>query len=215
MMIAGHDLSPAERRKVTEAITLAEKATTGEIVVVAARASDDYIHMPIYVATAVAFALPLFAPQIARFFPWSTITVEALFIIQLVLFIVLSLLLSITRIRMAITPRRMMRLYAHRNAAAQFLAANISSTRGHTGVLIFVSLLEHYVEVIGDQAIASKLGPADWQKIINEMLPLLKAKQTAEALALGMARCGVVLAKHFPAGKKNPNELPDRFIVIE
>ncbi|MEO9168311.1 MAG: hypothetical protein ABI230_07910, partial [Aestuariivirga sp.] len=59
MNVMGHDLSPAEREKVTKAIGIAEAHTTGEIVVVAARASDDYIHVPIHIATALALAVPL------------------------------------------------------------------------------------------------------------------------------------------------------------
>jgi putative membrane protein len=91
----------------------------------------------------------------------------------------------------------------------------MSATRERTGVLIFVSLLEHYVEVIGDKAIAEKLTQHDWQKIVDDMVPLLKEKQTADALVLAVHRCGAMLATHFPAGRHNPNELPDHFVVLD
>ena len=107
-----------------------------------------------------------------------------------------------------------MRKYAHRNAAAQFLATNMSATKGRTGVLIFVSLLERYVEVIGDQSIAEKLSKKDWQAIVDEMLPLLRDKKSADAMVLAVERCGALLAKHFPAGSTNRNELSDRLIVL-
>jgi putative membrane protein len=214
MEIFGHDLSTAERRKVTEAITKAEQHTSGEIVVVAARASDDYIHVPIHLATAAALAVPLTVPLLAHFAAWSAISVYWLFVVQLCVFLVVALVFSIPVLRYAITPRRLMHKYAHRNAAAQFLATNISATRARTGVLIFVSLLERYVEVIGDKDIAVKISHADWQKIVDEMLPLLREKRAADALMLAVDRCGKMLAQHFPAGKRNPNELPDHFIVL-
>jgi putative membrane protein len=34
-------------------------------------------------------------------------------------------------------------------------------------------------------------------------------------LAHAVERCGKVLARHFPPGTPNPNELPDHFIVLD
>jgi putative membrane protein len=214
MSVLGHDLSSAERSKVTLAIKKAELQTSGEIVVVAARESDDYIHVPIHIAAACALVVPFLMPLFARFFPWSSISTAWVFAAQLITFIIVALVLSLPRLRYLITPNRLMRKYAHRNAATQFLAVNTHGTGGRTGVLIFVSLLERYVEVIGDTAIAQKVSQGDWQKIVDEMLPLLRNHQTTDALVLGVESCGKILAKHFPAGSENPNELPDHFIVL-
>ncbi len=214
MLIFGHDLSPVQCRRVTEAIIQAERHTSGEIVAVAARASDDYVHVPIHIAAACALALPLLIPFLSHFMPWSSISVWQLFSSQLLVFIVLALVLSLPRLRFAVTPKSMMQKYAHNHAAAQFLASNMSATRERTGVLIFVSLLERYVEVIGDKAIAEKLSQRDWQVIIDEMLPLLRDKKSVDAMVLAVQHCGALLAQHFPAGAQNKNQLPDRFIVL-
>ena len=212
----GHDLSPAERQKVTLAIGAAEAHTTGEIVVVAAHASDDYIHVPIHIATGFALAVPLALWLWQLTHPWdAAFSWGWLFGIQLVVFIAVALVLSLPGIRRFITPVRLKRKYAHRNAAAQFLATNIVATEQRTGVLIFVSLLERYVEVIGDEAIAAKLSASDWQKIIDEMLHLLKDKQACDALVLGVQHAGALLAKHFPAKSHVKDELPNRFIVLD
>ena len=215
MQFMGHDLSASERQKVTAAIISAEAHTTGEIVVVAARESDDYIHVPIHIATSCALAVPLVAWIWAKFFPWDEpLNLWWLFVAQLLVFIAVALGLSLPAIRRAITPMSLKRKYAHRNAAAQFLATNIAATRQRTGVLIFVSLLERYVEVIGDEASAAQLSAADWQKIVNEMVPLLGAGRTSDALVLGVEHAGAMLAKHFPAKGHVVNELPNRFIVL-
>ncbi len=214
MLMWGHDLSPEERSKVTLAIKKAELQTSGEIVVVAARESDDYIHVPIHIAAACALAVPFLMPLLARFFPWSAVSLSWVFATQLIVFIVVALVLSLPVFRYMITPNRLMRKYAHRNAATQFLAVNTHGTGGRTGVLIFASLLERYVEVIGDTAIAQKVTKADWQIIIDAMLPLLANNQTTDALVVGVEHCGAILKQHFPAGSHNPNELPDHFIVL-
>ncbi len=208
------ELSSAERQKVTEAITRAEKSTRGEIVAVAARQSDDYRHVPLHVATALALAVPLVVQIYNHYFPWTAIGISPLFVIQLCVFILAALLLSLPALRYHITPRSLMRKYAAHNAAQQFLALNTSSTQGRTGVLIFVSILERYVEIIGDTGITSKVDKHTWQKIVDDMVPLLAKHQISDAMVLGVERCGAELSQHFPPGKSNPNELPDRFIVL-
>ena len=139
---------------------------------------------------------------------------RSVFASQLITFIVVALLLSLSPFRYWVTPKKLMRKYAHRNASTQFLAVNTHGTGGRTGVLIFVSLLERYCEIIGDTAIASQVNHQTWQKIIDDMLPILQEGKISEGLVLAVERCGHELAKHFPPGAENPNELPDHFIVL-
>ena len=215
MWFKSHDLSSAARKRVTEAVTAAEKNTAGEIVVVMARMSSDHVHVPLHIATGVALAVPLITPFVDSFSDFEEVSIFAIFFVQLAVFIAVALLFSIPTLRYLVTPKRLLRKHSHQLAAAQYLASNIVATQGRTGVLIFVSLFERYVEVIGDQAISSKLKPGDWDKIVKEMLPLLRDKRTPDALVLAVERCGALLAKHFPPGDKNPNELSDQFIVLE
>jgi putative membrane protein len=122
---------------------------------------------------------------------------------------------SLDGLRYWITPRALMRKYAARNAAFQFLAINAHGTAGRTGILLFVSLLERHVEVVGDTEIAARVSPGEWQAIIDEMLPYLREERVADALVIGVERCGALLAQHVPPGSANPNEIPDHFIVLE
>jgi putative membrane protein len=207
-------LPHAERQKVSLAIKKAELLTSGEIVVIAARQSDDYIHVPIHIAAGLALAVPLILPFLNRFFTWSVVPLTWVFAAQLIVFIIAAVLLSLQPFRYWVTPKSLMRKYAHRNAAAQFLAVNAHGTGGRTGVLIFVSLLERYCEIIGDTAIAKKVPHVTWAAIIDEMRPSLRSGNLTDALVHAVERCGHELAKHFPPGAENPNELPDHFIVL-
>jgi putative membrane protein len=214
MVSTMQNISLAERQRVALAIKKAELLTSGEIVVVAARQSDDYVHVPIHIAAGVALAVPFIMPWLARFFPWTAVSLFWVFVAQLVTFIIMALVLSQHPFRYWVTPKKLMQKYAHRNAAAQFLAVNTHGTQGRTGVLIFVSLLERYCEVIGDTAISRKVSNATWQSIVDEMIPHLRDGDLTEALVHAVERCGHELAKHFPPGTDNPNELPDHFIVL-
>mgnify|MGYP000851916761 CR=1 FL=1 len=205
----------AERKKVVSAIKQAEKKTSGEIVAVVARQSDEYHHVPIHIAAGVALATPLIVKLIERFFPWSTFPLGWLFALQLLIFIVVALVLSLPPLRYWVTPKSLMRKYASRHAAWQFLAVGAHGTGGRTGVLIFASLLERHAEIIGDTAITSKVPQERWQAIIDDMLPLMREGRVADAFAQAIEACGHELAKHFPPGSRNPNELPDNFIVLD
>jgi putative membrane protein len=136
------------------------------------------------------------------------------FAYQLIVFILVALILSVAPLRFAVTPKRLMHKHAHRHAATQFLARNLHTTADRTGVLIFVSLLERYCEIIADTAVAAKVDNATWQEIIEEMLPAIRSGDLASGLEHAVGRCGRLLAHHFPPGALNPDELPDHMIVI-
>jgi putative membrane protein len=208
-------IAAADRDSVEAEIKREETHTSAEIVVVVASQCDDYIHVPLHIAAAVALAVPLLLPMFASWLPWSSMPLRWIFIAQMVVFIVTALVLECEPLRYYVTPRRLMRKYTHRFAAAEFLAVNIHATKGRNGLLIFASLLERHVEIVTDLGIAKRIPDAVWQQIVNEMIPLLRADQLNEALLHGVKRCGKELAQEFPLGRRNPNELPDKVILVD
>ncbi len=208
-------INQIDREKIEAEIKAQETLTSGEIVVVVASHCDDYIHVPIHIAAACALAVPLALPLIEWFFPWSSLPFRWIFMIQLAVFILVALVLSLEMFRWWVTPNAMKRKYASRFAAAEFLALDLHRTSGRTGVLIFVALRERYIEIIADVAAADHVSNGDWQKIIDDMLPLLRKEQTTDALILGVGRCGEALAQHFPPRARNPNELPNKVVLVD
>jgi putative membrane protein len=208
------ELSASDHARVAAAIAAAEKHTAGEIVAVVAQQSDEYHHVPVHIAAAVALLTPLLVHLVARFFPWSTFPMGWLFATQLLVFILVALTLSLTPLRYWVTPHSLMRKYASRHAAWQFLSLGTHGTARRTGVLIFASLLERHAEIIADTGIAAKVPQARWQEIVDAMLPVLREGRVADAFVQAVAACGAELAKHVPPGAHDNNELPDRFIVV-
>jgi putative membrane protein len=208
-------ITATDRARVSAAIRRHEARTSAEIIVVVAHQSDDYLHVPIHIATAVALVVPflwMLSGRVLGFPP--PMGFSWIFAYQLAAFILVAGVLSLPALRFLVTPKRLMRKYAHRNAAAQFLARNLHTTHHRTGVLIFVSLLERYCEIIADTAVAAKVSDSTWQTIIDEMLPIIRAGDLDGALVHGIERTGTLLARDFPPGELNPNELPDHLIVI-
>jgi putative membrane protein len=209
------ELSQADRNRVSAAIKEAERHTSGEIIVVLAHQSDDYLHVPVHIAAAVALAFPILWTASSNWLSWPPpVPVGWVFTYQLALFIVVAIVLGLPAFRYLVTPKRLMHKYAHRHAAAQFLARNLHTTRNRTGVLIFVSLLERYCEIIADTSIAERVSDATWQAIIDDMMPIIRTGDISAGLVHGIERSRELLARHFPPGALNRNELPDHLIVI-
>src|SRR5690606_19202107 len=92
---------------------------------------------------------------------------NTLLMVQWGLFVVLNLLFRMPKLTMLLVPKPVRHWRACNLAKAQFLANNLHHTRGETGMLIFVSEAERYVEIIVDRGIAKHLGDDTWQHIID------------------------------------------------
>ncbi|MBI3602981.1 MAG: hypothetical protein HY205_00825 [Nitrospirae bacterium] len=113
--------------------------------------------------------------------------------------------LMVSRARMAAK----VRLRAER----AFYEHGLHRTREGTGVLIMVSLLERQVQVLADRAIDARVAPGTWDRLVQDLIKGITDGRPTEALCRAIARCGDLLARHFPARDgDNPDELADELI---
>jgi putative membrane protein len=201
-------ISEGDKLRVTEAIRTAETKTSGEIYCVLALASSDYRLVPVAWAALIALIVPL--PLILL----TTLQVSTIYIAQLVVFIVLATLLSLPALRYRVVPKRLKHDRAHAEAVRQYFAHGLQETENRTGVLIFISAAERYVEVVADAGIDAKVTPETWDQVIAILLPSIKDGRIGDGLVAAIVQCGAILAQHFPPGAKNPDELPNRVVVI-
>jgi len=201
--------SPEERTTIEEAINRAEKKTSGEIIVVVATASAGYF----------AYAL-MWAALLALLVPWPLIyltnwPVEFIYLAQLGVFLLGALLMQWVPLRFAIVPNSIKRARAHQKAVEQFLAQNLHTTKGRTGVLIYVSFAERYAEVIADEGIYKKVPQDTWNRVVETLTTHLGRGARFEGFVTAIDACGKILAKHFPPGRIDQNELPNHLIVLD
>jgi putative membrane protein len=201
-------LSPADNERIVAAIRTAEASTSGEIYCVIAHACGAHHLVPIAWAALLAFAVAL--PLIY----FTNLPAAIIYLAQLGTFIVTAAILSVPRIRYRVVPKRRLFGRAHVVAVQQFLAQGIHLTDKRTGVLIFASMAERYAEIIADRGINAKVSPDVWAGAITEMISAIKQNRAADGFITAIARCGEVLARHFPPGELNRNELPDRVVEI-
>ena len=149
--------SAEEEQRISAAITAAERKTSGEIVAVVADQSDSYLYVPFMWAALAALIVPW--PLIH--FTW--IIVQWIFLIQLIVFVVVLAALWPRSIRTALVPKSVRVAHAHRRATEQFIAQNLHTTEGRTGVLIFVSIAERHAEILADKGIDDRVTDGTWQ----------------------------------------------------
>ncbi len=200
----------ADKARITAAIHAAEKNTSGEFVAVVARVSDHYVFLPLLWAAVAALILPGILYLASVPLAWVHI-----YQIQLLLFIVLALVfLFVPEIHLQLVPRRVKHSRARRLAHAQFYEQGVHMTREHSGVLFFVSLAEHYVEIVADKGIHEKLGEAHWQGIIQTFVTDVQAGRVVDGFVAAIGACGAAMTKHYPPEPGNPEELSDGLIEI-
>lgn len=199
--------TPQDYGAVSAAIRKAEANTSGQIVCVLAHSSSEYGYIPILWASVLALVAPW---PLIYFTEWS---VQRIFLIQLVVFIVVGVVLASAPLRIALVPRAIRRARAHRAALEQFVVRGITRTKNRTGILIFVSLAERYARIIADEGIAAKVHNAEWQAAIDALTAHMRDGRIVEAFTAAIDRCGAVLAAHAPPDG-SPNELPDRLYLM-
>jgi putative membrane protein len=201
------EFTRADYDAIAAAIRDAEAKTCGQIVCVLARSSSSYVHIPILWASALALATPW--PLI--FF--TQLSVERIFLLQLAVFIAAGLAFSWMPLRLFLVPRAVQRARAHRAALEQFVIRGIDRTPNRCGILIFVSLAEHYARIIADEGIAQKVQEGEWQAAIQALTALMREGRIAAGFTAAIERCSAVLASHAPPDG-SANTLPDRLYVV-
>jgi putative membrane protein len=202
-------LNDADKTQLRDAIRQAEAKTSGEIVTVIARASGDYFYYPTLWATLLAILSPLLPIALA-----VSIAPLGIIELQLLVFALLALVFRWPPIKRRLVPRAVKQQYCARRAREQFLAQNLHTTRERTGVLLYVSVAEHHVELLADAGIHAKVPAGTWDLVVSKLTARVKAGQVGEGFIEAVGAVGEQLAAHFPAAGVNPNELPDHLIEL-
>lgn len=201
-------ISQTEQVALSQSVTEIEKQTDAEIVLVVAAASDNYNYIPTLWAALIA----LLAPFLLLISPFHLSEFE-LVLSQLLVFTALALLFRLRPILSRLIPRHIRHWRASTMARRQFLDNNLHYTRGQTGVLIFVSLLEHHAEILADRGIDQMVGKAQWQTIVDALVESLREGNLTTGLQTSVASCGELLIRHVPATEEK-NELPNHVVIL-
>ena len=202
-------LTEHEQRQVAEAIARVERQTDAELVTVLAARADDYAYIPLLWASLIA----LVVPGVVHYFS-GYLSMYTLLLAQWSTFIVLCLVFRLPKVTTRLIPRSVRHWRASNLARRQFLEQNLHHTVGGTGVLIFVSEAERYVEILVDDGISKRLDDSSWDGIVKAFTQQVKQGQTLAGFIACIEASGELLKVHVPLTHAR-NELPNRLIVLE
>ncbi|MFN2360432.1 MAG: TPM domain-containing protein [Marinobacter sp.] len=201
-------LTDKEQQQVASAIADVERETDAELVTVLADASDSYSYIPLLWAGVVA----LLIPGSINYFTGS-LGADWLLLAQWATFIILCLLFQFPGVGHHLIPKQVRFWRASNMARRQFLEQNLHHTEGGMGMLIFVSEAEHYVEILVDQGISSKITDDVWRGIVKTFTDRVRSGDTLAGFLECVENCGQHLREQVPATHEK-NELPNHLVLI-
>jgi putative membrane protein len=214
-----------DRAAIEAAVASAEKRTSAEIIPVVATSSARYDRAEdvfgIVVAIAALCAVWIVFPGGSIADGWSAGGASAFGLAGAIAAIVVGFAVGAalaTRFPVLRTPfasKTEMREEVERAANEAFFAFRVRSTAEATGILLYISLYERMVRVVGDDPIASKLAQGDWDEIRDRVIAGLADGGAAEGLVGAIERCGELCAAHFPRAEGDGNELSNELRIID
>lgn len=105
---------------------------------------------------------------------------------------------------------------ARERALTLFGKLRVWDTEANNGVLIYLLLAEHRIEIIADRGLDRHVDAPHWQRITQNMSEAFKSAQFEQGLNQAIDAVGALLQQHFALAPDatNPNELSDTPLVL-
>lgn len=196
---------PSFKDRVREAVARVEKDSDAEVVVVVAPRSGSYADVDLAAGLLLgllSLAVVLYSPVVFR---------PETLLLDIVLFVLLGRFLCsrTPALRRLLTSHRRCKAQVEASAKTAFMDFAVHATRGRTGVLLYLSLLERIGCVLTDRGVDGKVPRAVFSEL---RLGLERGGSLAaleESLQRGLDLLAERLPAHLPATEDNPDEIPD------
>ncbi len=198
-----------ELQRIAETTRSVECCTIGEVAVMIVNSSDEYREATMLGSVLLASGI-------------SLLVSEAFLHASLNYFILLSFLFFpliwvifryLPELKTSFVGRGRLEEAVRERALRAFYEKGLYKTKANTGVLFFISLLEHKVWVLADKGIYEKI---DQQTLNTYALTVsrgIKEGSACDALCQSINEAGKILAQHFPFAPGDINELSDQVMT--
>ena len=104
-------------------------------------------------------------------------------------------------------------------AMTLFGKLRVWDTEHNNGVLIYLLLAEHSIEIVADRGLARQVPQPAWDALAKQLGAALRSGHTADGLLQALADVSALLERHFPrdltrAEQPQRNELPDAPFIV-
>jgi putative membrane protein len=226
MMRASTFLSDSDKSRVEQSIADAEKQTSAEILAVIATRSGRYDRAEDFFGVLLAlFAIVLawslwqdLRPAASDWESGHDLTLGLLPILGLFVFWFLVGVGLATRfpiLARPFIPQAHYEAEVRRRGFEAFHLFRVGHTKGRTGVLIYVSLLEKMAWVVGDDAVNQALPQTAWEGATRAITEGISNGKHADGLVEAIKLCTQALAPKLPRLPDDRDELPNTVRLLD
>jgi uncharacterized membrane protein len=107
-----------------------------------------------------------------------------------------------------------------RNQAARERAIDVFSqlrvwdTEHNNGILIYLLMADHDVEIVADRGVNARVAKEEWEKICREMEHHFRNGSFEAGLLAGIHAVAGHLRRHYPKAAGHANEIPDDPVIL-
>lgn len=189
--------SAADLERISAAVHDAEKRTSGEIVPYVVEQCDDYEFAEwrggALLALLTAIVLMFLHSYTAV---WLPIDLAGKLLAVLIAFGAGMLLVKyVQSLKRNLAGSAAIERRLHQRASEAFVAEEVFLTRDRTGILLFLSLLERRVLVLGDAGINQKVKQEEWQDVVATVVSGIRAGSPVDGLVNAIQKCGALLER--------------------
>jgi len=183
-------LTDATKQALSGAVRTVEAASSAELVVTVRPSSGYYLHADLLAALAAAFAVLAYLLWSPR--PFGL----AWFVVDPLIAGVLAALISARTpgLRRLLTPAAVRRRQVETAARSAFVEKRIHSTRGRTGILLYISLLERDAAVVVDLGVEPVTTAESWKEAVAGIEQAVRRGEDGAAVARRVEALAAVLA---------------------
>lgn len=99
-------------------------------------------------------------------------------------------------------------------ALEAFSQLRVWDTEQNNGVLIYLLLADHCVEIVADRGIHAKVGTQGWQVICGQMEAAFRRADYQRGVVEGIRSITQSLTQHFPARDRREQGLPGKPVIL-
>ena len=105
---------------------------------------------------------------------------------------------------------------ARDRAIDAFGRLRVWDTAANNGVLVYLLLADHRIEIVADRGLTGRVDAAQWREVCRLMEARLHAGEYADGVVAGIEAVSDLLAEHFPqeSGMPDEDELPDQPVFL-
>ncbi|RXZ36893.1 TPM domain-containing protein [Oxalobacteraceae bacterium CAVE-383] len=103
---------------------------------------------------------------------------------------------------------------ARHRAVELFSHYRIWDTEENCGLLLYINLADHKVEIVADRGVDRAVGKKDWQDICGMITAGFAAGEYHESIPIALAQLNLLLTRHYPQLGPQHNQLSDKPLML-